>query len=167
MTALDIFVILLLGGGCLLGFVRGFVHEVLTLFAWVAAILALKTFHAPLTATLEPGVGTDAGAAILAFALLFLPTYVIVKLVARKIGGKTRRSIIGPIDRLLGGGFGIIKGLLAATIVFLLANLVTDFTYGPEADRPDWMTDSQTFPLLNASTRAVVDFVEVVREDEL
>ena len=41
MTALDIFVIILLGGGALLGFVRGFVHEVLTLFAWVAAILAV------------------------------------------------------------------------------------------------------------------------------
>ena len=45
MTALDIFVILLLGGGALIGFVRGFVHEVLSLFAWIAAIAALKLFH--------------------------------------------------------------------------------------------------------------------------
>jgi membrane protein required for colicin V production len=29
MSALDIFVILLLGGGAIIGFVRGFVHEVL------------------------------------------------------------------------------------------------------------------------------------------
>ena len=31
MTALDIFVILLLGGAALIGFVRGFTHEVLSL----------------------------------------------------------------------------------------------------------------------------------------
>ena len=41
MTALDIFVILLLGGAALVGFVRGFVHEVLALAAWVAGIAAL------------------------------------------------------------------------------------------------------------------------------
>ncbi len=39
MTALDIFVILLLGGGAVIGFVRGFVHEVLSLLAWVVAIV--------------------------------------------------------------------------------------------------------------------------------
>ena len=35
MTALDIFVILLLGGAALIGFVRGFAHEVLALLAWI------------------------------------------------------------------------------------------------------------------------------------
>ena len=35
--------------------------------------------------------------------------------VARSIGGKTRKSLLGPVDRLLGGGFGMIKGLLGAT----------------------------------------------------
>ena len=47
MSALDIFVILLLGGGAIIGFVRGFVHEVLSLFAWVVAIAMLKLFHTP------------------------------------------------------------------------------------------------------------------------
>ena len=48
MTALDIFVILLLGGAALIGFIRGFVHEVLALFAWIVAIIALKFLHNPL-----------------------------------------------------------------------------------------------------------------------
>ena len=42
MSALDIFVILLLGGAAIIGFVRGFAHEVLALFAWIVAILALS-----------------------------------------------------------------------------------------------------------------------------
>lgn len=166
MTALDIFVILLLGGAALIGFVRGFTHEVLSLAAWVAGIAALKLFHAPLQERLIGSVGSDAGASVLAFALLFLPAYIAVKLFARAVGSRARRSVLGPVDRLLGGGFGMIKGLMGATLFFLLANLVTDMIYGGEADRPAWMTQSRTFPLLNATGRAVVDWVETRRNGD-
>ena len=160
MTALDIFVILLLGGSAMVGFVRGFAHELLALLAWVAAILALKFLHAPLASQLVGPVGSATGAAAVAFALLFLPTYIAVKLFARAVGGKARRSILGPLDRLLGGGFGMVKGLIGATLFFLLAHLATDMVYGPTATRPEWMTSSRTYPLLNATSKAVVDWVE-------
>jgi membrane protein required for colicin V production len=160
MTALDIFVILVVGGAALVGFVRGFAHEVLALVAWIVAIVALKLFHEPLSARLVGSVGTEAGAAVLAFALLFLPTYIAVKLFAKAVGGRTRRSVLGPVDRVLGGGFGMVKGLLGATLVFLLANLATDMVYGGNAERPAWMRKARSFPLLNASGRAVVDWVE-------
>ena len=160
MTALDIFVILVVGGAALVGFVRGFAHEVLALLAWIIGIVALKLFHAPLSARLIDSVGTEAGAAVLAFALLFVPTYIAVKLFAKAVGGRTRRSVLGPVDRVLGGGFGMVKGLLGATLVFLLANLATDMVYGGDAERPAWMTSSRSFNLLNASGRAVVDWVE-------
>lgn len=163
MSALDIFVILLLGGGAVIGFVRGFVHEVLSLLAWVAAIAMLKLFHGQLTAGLGDFVGTPAGAAVLAFALLFVPTFILVKLLARSLGRSTRRSLLGPVDRVLGGGFGMLKGLIGATLFFLLANLATDLVYGPEAERPAWMTESRTYSLLNASSTAVVDWVETRR----
>jgi membrane protein required for colicin V production len=163
MSALDIFVILALGGGALVGFVRGFVHELLSLFAWIAAIAMLKLFHTQLQEGLTAPVGTSAGAAVLAFALLFLPTFILVKLLARNLGKRSRASLLGPVDRVLGSGFGLLKGLLAATLFFLLANLATDMIYGPVADRPEWMTASRTYPLLNASGRGIVDWVEARR----
>ena len=163
MSALDIFVILALSGGALVGFVRGFVHELLSLFAWVAAVAMLKLFHTQLHEGLTPVVGTVSGAAVLAFAVLFLPTFVLVKLLARSLGKKSRSSVLGPIDRVLGSGFGLLKGLLAATLFFLLANLATDMIYGPEAERPEWMTASRTYPLLNASGRGIVEWVEARR----
>jgi membrane protein required for colicin V production len=49
------------------------------------------------------------------------------------------------------------------TLFFLLANLATDLTYGPDEPRPEWMRNSRTYPLLNASGRAVVDWVETRR----
>ena len=163
MSALDIFVILLLVGGGAVGFVRGFVYEVLSLLAWAAAIAMIKLFHTQRSGGLAHSVGTAEGASVLAFALLFVPTFIIVKLLARSIGGKTRRSLLGPVDRALGGGFGVVKGLLAATLFFLFANLATDLIYGPEAERPAWMTKSRTYPLLNASGRGIVDWVETRR----
>ena len=83
---------------------------------------------------------SPAAAAVLAFAILFVPSFLIVKLLARQLGGRTRRTpMLGPFDRVLGGGFGALKGLLGATLFFLLANLATDMVYGPQAERPEWM----------------------------
>jgi membrane protein required for colicin V production len=164
MSALDIFVIVLLGGGALIGIVRGLVHEVLSLLAWVVAIIMLRLFHEPISVALTEPVGTATGAAVLAFVILFLPSFLFMKLVAQSLGRKSRKSVLGPFDRVLGGGFGMVKGLLAATLFFLLANLATDVIYGPDANRPDWMRKSRTYPLLNASGRAVVDWVETRRK---
>jgi membrane protein required for colicin V production len=160
MTALDIFVVLLLGGGALIGFVRGFAHEVLSLLAWVVALIALKMFHAPVAESLVGPVGGEAGAAAVAFGLIFLPAYIAFKLFARAVGGKARRSVLGPVDRILGGGFGMLKGLIGATLFFLLAHLAIDIVHGSTAERPEWMVSSRTYPLLNASSQAVVGWVE-------
>jgi membrane protein required for colicin V production len=165
MTALDVFVFLLLIGGAAIGFVRGFVHEVISLLAWVVAIAMLKLFHTQLWTGIDNSFHVSAAAgAVLAFAILFVPSFLLVKLAARQIGGRTRRhTILGPFDRALGGGFGALKGLLGATLFFLLANLATDMVYGPQAQRPEWMTKSRTYSLLNASGRGIVDWVEARR----
>src|SRR3954469_9701686 len=165
MTALDVFVFLLLIGGAAVGFVRGFVHEVISLLAWVVAIAMLKLFHTQLWHGLTGVWGSSpAAAGGIAFALLFVPSFILVNLVARQMGGRTRRSrFLGPFDRVLGGGFGMLKGLLGATLFFLLANLATDMVYGPQAERPKWMAKSRSFPLLNASGRGIVDWVEARR----
>jgi membrane protein required for colicin V production len=165
MSVLDVFVFLLLLGGAAVGFVRGFVHEVISILAWIVGIAMLKLFHSQLWSGLENSFHTSpAAGAVLAFAILFVPSFLLVKLLARSLGGRTRRhAILGPVDRTLGGGFGLLKGLLGATLFFLLANLATDMVYGPQADRPQWMTKSQTYTLLNASGRAIVDWVEARR----
>lgn len=162
-TTLDILVFLLVGGAALLGVLRGFITEVLSLFAWVAAIMAVKIGHAPVTAMIAPHVGTATAASVAAFVLLFAITFFGGRLVANAVGRRTRQSVLGPLDRVLGLGFGAVKGLIGATLLFLLANLATDTFYGGDAARPDWMVASRTFPLLNASSRAIVDFVEMRR----
>lgn len=159
LTALDILVLLAVGGGSVLGFMRGFVHESVSLLAWVAAIAAVKVLHATVTALLVAPVGTEAGAAVLAFAFIFGIFFLIVRTAGRALGKTTRASLLGPFDRVLGFGFGALKGLIIATLVFLFANMLYDTVYGGKADRPGWMTNSRTYPLLRASSEAIVTFV--------
>ena len=163
MTALDIIVLFLLGSGAAFGFLRGFVQEALSMIAWVLIILAVRMFHAPATAALAETVGSDSGAAVLAFLALVIVIFAVGKWIAKSIGAKSRKSVLGPIDRVLGFGFGMLKSLIIATLVFLLFVMGYDLVYGADEGRPEWMTSSRTYPLLNASGDAMSEFVREQR----
>jgi len=166
LTALDMVVLVAVGVAGLLGLMRGFVTEVLSLLAWVLIVVALKLFHLPLSRTLAPIVGTESGAAVLAFALLAGACYFGGRMIANGIGSRTRGSVLGPLDRALGLGFGLLKGLILVSLAFLLLTLVIDTVDGGPAHRPRWVTQSTTYPLLNATSAGVADFVDRRRKGE-
>ena len=161
LSALDIVVILFIGAGAVLGWLRGFVCEVLALLAWILAIVALRYFYAPVYALLVHPVGT--GASVVAFVLVFGLVFLGGKLASRRLGTRVRQSIVGPLDRVLGAGFGALKGLIGATLLFLAVNLVYDTIWGRAAIRPEWMAQSRTYPLLRSSGATFVDLVEARR----
>lgn len=159
MTAIDIFTLFLLGGGAVFGFMRGFVQEIFSLLAWILVIIAIKFLHLPLSAYLAEPIGTETGAAVLAFLSIGIITYGLGKQVAKSIGSKSRKSLLGPIDRVLGFGFGALKGLIIATLLFLFLVLSMETIMGPE-ETPEWISESRTYPLLNASGNALSTFVQ-------
>ena len=159
LTLLDIIVLLCIGGGALLGVMRGFVYEVLSLFAWVAIVIALKLFYTPATLLIGAHMGTKAGASLLAFVLVGGIVYFGGRMIARRIGERTRQSVLGPIDRLLGLGFGAVKGLIGVTLLFMAGNLVYDIGYGGTTPRPDWVREARSIVLLQASRHAIDDLV--------
>ena len=163
LTALDIVVIVLVGAGLFFGVMRGLVAEVLSLFAWFLAILALSYLHGPVRDALTGVVGTVSGAAILAFVLVFGLVFIGGKLASRAVGKRVRSSVVGPVDRILGGGFGALKGLIGATILYLGVNLVYDTIWGRAAERPEWMSQARSYPLLQSSGDTIVDLVEARR----
>jgi membrane protein required for colicin V production len=166
LTSLDIFVLLTVFGAALLGLRRGFVYEVLALGAWIAVVFALKLFHLPLSRALAESVGTAGGGATLAFAILTIGTFLLGRLIANAVGKRTKSSVLGPVDRALGFGFGAMKGLIIASLVFLLATLVFDVVGGGPERRPAWMRESRTYPLLNATSAGIADFVDRRRKGE-
>lgn len=158
MTGFDLIVLLVVGVAAVGGFMRGFVQEILSLAAWGVAILAIYNLHSPLYEWLLPKVGNPSGAATLAFAVLLLIPYAGMKLIAGRFGESTRTSLLGPIDRVLGFGFGAIKGAIVVTCAFALLVLGYDAAWGI-AGRPDWIKQARTYPLVNASADALVPLI--------
>ncbi|MDC0887152.1 CvpA family protein [Altererythrobacter sp.] len=158
MTGFDIIVLIVVGVAAVGGFMRGFVQEVLSLAAWILAIFAIRYLHTPLFEALEPRIGTPTAASILAFALLLLIPYAAMKLIAGRAGDSSRASILGPIDRVLGFGFGAIKGGIVVVLAFSLLVLGYDTIWGIQG-RPPWITTARTYPVVNASTEAMVQYI--------
>jgi membrane protein required for colicin V production len=164
MTGFDIIVLLLVGVGAINGFMRGFVQEVIALGAWIFAVFAIRYLHTPVTEFLEPHLGTTSGAAVLAFALLLLVPYTVFKAGARWAGAKSRNSVLGPIDRVIGFGFGAVKGMIIAVLAFSVLALGYDTVWGA-GGRPDWITLSRTYPFVNASSEEMVTLLDERRQE--
>ena len=159
MTGFDIIVLLIVGVTAVGGFLRGFVQEVLSLAAWVLAIFAIHYLHTDLTAFLYGYIGTPSGAAVLAFALLLLIPYAGMKLIASRAGQASRSSVLGPIDRVLGFGFGTVKGVIVAVMAFSLLVLGYDTVWG-SAGRPTWITNARTYDFIDASADKMVQLIQ-------
>lgn len=163
MTGFDIAIMFFVGVSAITGFMRGFLQEVLALFAWVFALFAIHYLHTPLTSFFEEPIGTLSGAAVLAFALLLLVPYAVVKLLANWAGNKSRNSVLGPIDRLLGFGFGGVKGMIIVVLAFSVVVLGYDTVWGI-GGRPTWITQARTYPFVNASSEALVTMISERRQ---
>lgn len=166
MTGFDIAVLLFVGFGAITGFMRGFVQEVISISAWIFAIFAIRLLHAPLTAILQPYVGYNSSTAVLAFVILMLFPYFTARMVAKWAGSKSRTSVLGPIDRVLGLGFGVMKGVIIVVLAFSILVLGYDTIWGA-AGRPDWLKQSRSYPFVNASSEALVKLIAQRRQDAL
>jgi len=164
MTGFDIAVLLVLGLGAITGFMRGFVQEALALAAWVLSLVAIHNLHTPLSEALVPYIGTESGAAVLAFAILLLVPYAIVKLLANRMGEASRNSVLGPIDRVLGFGFGSVKGMIIVVMAFSLLVLGYDTIWGA-GGRPQWITQARSYPFVNAASEALVQMIADRRKE--
>ncbi|WP_435417590.1 CvpA family protein [Parerythrobacter aurantius] len=160
MTGFDIIVFAIVGVAAIGGFMRGFVQEVLSLATWILALFAIRNLHTPLYTAIEPYVPTQTGAAIIAFVLLLLIPYAGMKLIAGRAGDGVKASLLGPIDRVLGFGFGAIKGAIVAVFAFSVLVLGYDEIWGYQG-RPTWIATARTYPVINAASE---DLVPIIRE---
>ena len=93
--------------------------------------------------------------AVLAFALLLVVPMAVIRLVSRWLGTASRNSLLGPFDRLLGFGFGAVKGTIIAVMGFSVLVLGYDTVWGA-GGRPGWITQARSYPFINAGSDALV-----------
>jgi membrane protein required for colicin V production len=156
-------VLVVVGIAAVGGFMRGFVQEVLSLAAWILAVLAIRYLHTDLTAWISGHISAPGTAAVLAFMVLLLVPYILMRVAANRIGRASRSSVIGPFDRVLGFGFGAVKGMIIVVFAFSLLVLGYDTVWGVEG-RPDWIKDARTYPFINAASEEMVQLIQARRE---
>lgn len=133
-------------------FVRGLVHELLALGAWIGAGIA--TYYGidhviPVARRLtdvQPIADVGAGAA------LFLVVLIVLSVATRILVKQIRKSSLGALDRSLGLLFGLARGALLVAITWL----TIAWAY-QEEPFPDWMAKARTLPLVQAGARALYD----------
>jgi membrane protein required for colicin V production len=155
----------LVGLLALAGVMRGFTQEALSLAGWILGIVVVRLFHQDATMWLSPRVGSDAAGAIVGFLLLFFGTVIVARIIAGMAGGFAKRSVLGPMDRVLGLGFGALKGVILSSVLFLLAQFSTGL-FDPDQDLPDWLMQSRTAPVLSLSADAMVGWVRELQDDK-
>ncbi|HLI64759.1 MAG TPA: CvpA family protein [Caulobacteraceae bacterium] len=146
MTLFDLIALLILGVSILVGLLRGALREVATVVAFVAAvaiaIFALR-FTGPIArASVHPAWAATAAALL----VVFLAAYIALRVAA---GGLMRGvhniKALGLIDRIAGGGFGLVRGLVALGLFYLVFNLAP-----PPTGTPAWIADAKLYPLAKA-----------------
>lgn len=123
MAAVDLFLLLLLLASVLLGVWRGLVYELLSIAGWIAAFMLAQwlagwaAVRLPLNDFSEP----------LRYAAGFIVVFVVAAFGAGLLSWLISQLVesvgLRPVDRVLGAGFGLLRGLVMLLALALLVNM--------------------------------------------
>lgn len=147
MTFFDLIVLVLLLVSGLVGYVRGFTREVVTVAAFLGgALVALFTlrFSRPVGRSLiDPDWAGDVGA----FLIVFLLVYILLRVLGARLNQRVRNiSALSSIDRAAGAGVGLIRAVVLIGVFHLVIHTVT-----PEDRLPTWLTGAAAYPMSSAA----------------
>ena len=132
----------------IIAYLRGFVREVFSLASWIgAAIVAWVAFN-PLSAMLSQYIQPALLARIAAGAGSFIAALVLLSIVAGRIAGRIERSGHSALDRALGFLFGLIRGTVIISALYLVGSRIV-----PPQDQPVWVREARSVPLIEAGAR--------------
>ena len=107
----------------LVGAIRGFIKEAFSLAVWAAAFLVAFQYSGALALQLENQIELPSARTALAFAGLFLSVLLLGGLLTFLVGKLVETTGLSGTDRLLGGVFGGVRGLVLVLALMLVAGL--------------------------------------------
>jgi membrane protein required for colicin V production len=144
----DIIVVALLVLSVGLGFLRGFCNEVFTLIGWIGAVIATIYFMPVLRDYGRDLIDKKWMADLVTSSTIFLVTLGVFSGLSYFVTKGIHMTRLGIVDRSLGFGFGLLRGVIMAGLGFLLFA----FVFEPD-QRPDFVKEARTRPFLEASAR--------------
>lgn len=153
-TFIDLLVVLIVMGSMGYAIWKGFIAETLSIVAWAAGAFAALYLGQWVGNMLHPLIGTYWISMIVGYAAVFLVIFIPLSFAAYRIADGIRRSEVGPIDRILGATFGIVRGLAIVGIAYLVFTAFVKID-----DQPRWLTEARTLPLIQTSAEVVMALV--------
>jgi len=123
MNALDWMVVAVIGASILLGLLRGFMREMISLAGWIAGIWLAIRFAAAIGASVPLGQEWPLARTALVAVLIVVVCVFAAALVGWLVRELLAAAKLSAADRTLGGLFGLARGLL---IIGLAVFLVRD-----------------------------------------
>ena len=125
MTLFDLVVVTIVGLSVLLSLIRGLVREVLALAAWVVAFLAANLLAGEVAAWIADAIPNEQLRLLAGFVAVFVVVLIAASALAILASKLVKSAGLGLEDRLLGGVFGLARGMLVVMILVLLAGLTS------------------------------------------
>jgi membrane protein required for colicin V production len=119
MNWLDIVLLLVLVGSVATSFSTGLTREVVGLLSIVAALVLAIWFYGTAGSFLQPYVSSPGVSNFCGFLLVFFGVLILGAIVGRVLGRLMKVSGLSFVDRLLGAGFGAVRGLLVSVALVL------------------------------------------------
>ena len=101
---------------------HGFIRELFSKLAVILGIVVSVSFFGKLAPYMEQVIHNRAVATVVSFLLLFIATYLLVKIVQQLVGAAFRGEILRGLDRTLGFVFGALEGLVVVSLILILVN---------------------------------------------
>ncbi|PKU22527.1 CvpA family protein [Telmatospirillum siberiense] len=153
MNAVDIAVVVVLLASGVFALMRGFVYEVLAMTGWIAAGLAALWGLPIVRPLVHPYIASQTLADIAGGVAIFLVALLISSFITHAISRRVQKSAISSVDRSLGFAFGLLRGLVLASLCFMVVTKLM----APE--EPQLLTNAKTRPLLKAGANMIQSLV--------
>ena len=139
MTGVDVLILVVLLGSTVIGALRGFVREAVSVVFWILAIWGAWQFGP----VVEPHLGgllADPSIAPWVGRLVILVLILLVGWVAGMLLSYFTRSIgLGPLDRVIGVLFGVVRGMVLVGLMIIGGELL-------HMNQEDWWNRSKLVP---------------------
>jgi len=116
MNTIDIVILILLLIGGLNGLRQGFIKAFANLVGWIFALIVAAKYSVVLAPSMTALSSDPVVQKIAAFAFIVLVIVVLTWIVTAVLNGVLKSLKLGPLNRLAGGAFGTLKGLLIVLI---------------------------------------------------
>lgn len=151
----------------LVGAIRGFIKEAFSLAVWAAAFLVAFQYSGALALQLENHIELPSARTSLAFAGIFLAVLLVGGLLTFLIGKLVEKTGLSGTDRLLGGVFGGVRGLVLVLFLMLVAGMT------PVPQDPWWQQSrsiQSLMPLAEWSAQFlpeyILEYLELTPDEE-